>query len=778
MWIETEIKEVFQSRAGLEMVRFTAIKGGGQLWAAPAQLVRQGLAVDALAPGERVEIEVVAGRLVAVRSQTSPRQGSRETGRPPSGAPGRVGSSSSEASTMATTIPYGFVPIDVDHVVADRPVLHDGSGSDGTDGGELLSGEILCSLTARTPLLPGNARYPCRSADYQKLTGWGVLGALPEKQIAEPLRLDDGRVVIAGSALKGMLRMSLSVLFSAPMERVRERHFTYRPNLGHANTPQLECRPAIVREVSQDTMDVDVLPAQSAIFVHGRNAARALSGSTMGAVVSKTANAVYLDFDRRTGQKRLKDDAGGRPFTLRHYLFFYAGGMDGTGIMAKAFNGKRTHNDALVSEDDVLNNAQSAKVSKEVIERYRKTQKVLADNEAGHLVRSHPLAKDLKTLLGDKWAEREGQGILAATELKKDQLIFVEVEDQKGTLHVRSLGHNYQYRSAYTSSIRKKDDKPRECLRPTASEQATEADGRPQALTAARLMFGYVRDDDMNPVGKKDTAFTRFAGRIAVNHALSEENPKFLGDPARGYCVPLPILGQPKPSAWEFYLDQNASGQPATYGDLPSDAGGDLAGRKYYRHQPTVQNIKGDAQAEASDQATIARCICAPGTKFKFAVRFARLREWELGALMAVLTPEFLGEAGKTYAHKLGLGRPLGMGSVRIAIDTMRVRCERECRLPDEDNRSTYQDSALQALRDKQSGVDHKLWLKMHEYARTGRIAFPVRETTVTENGQKVKRETIYAWHTKIRRDYSRVRREKVPDWTALSAEIKEATGE
>jgi CRISPR-associated protein (TIGR03986 family) len=243
--------------------------------------------------------------------------------------------------------------------------------------------------------------------------------------------------------------------------------------------------------------------------------------------------------------------------------------------------------------------------------------------------------------------------------------------------------------------------------------------------------------------------------------------------------VPLPILGQPKPSAWEFYLRQDSNSKPVTYGDLPGDAGGELAGRKYYRHQPKVQqlgDIMGTPEAERSDQSTYARCICAVGTKFKFAVRFARLRKWELGALMAVLTPEFLGETGKTYAHKLGLGRPLGMGSVRIAIDAMRVRRERDAALATEDNRIEFEVGAIGALKEKLSGSDCMQWLKLHQYGPSGNISYPMESAMRRQPPPPP--QTIYDWHTNRRREYSELRREKDPDWKYLSEKIQIAKGE
>jgi cold shock CspA family protein len=129
-------------------------------------------------------------------------------------------------SNDGTILPYGFVPINLAHSVTDVPIWHDG-----WNGGELLSGEIFCELEALTPLLPGNMRYKAKDADPQQLHKWGFGSVDPEKQIAEPLRLPDGRVVIAGSALKGLIRHSLGALAAAPMERVAEHHYSYRPNL-------------------------------------------------------------------------------------------------------------------------------------------------------------------------------------------------------------------------------------------------------------------------------------------------------------------------------------------------------------------------------------------------------------------------------------------------------------------------------------------------------------------------------------------------------------------
>ena len=131
------------------------------------------------------------------------------------------------------TPPYHFVPIPVsdDKVqsVTDSPVFHDGVNPNKET---LFSGELRCPLTALTPLLVGNDQYPKQENCDGDIEAWLKKNdSEKDKQVLEALRLPDGRVLIAGSSLKGMLRQSLGALLAAPMERVGERTYSYRPNM-------------------------------------------------------------------------------------------------------------------------------------------------------------------------------------------------------------------------------------------------------------------------------------------------------------------------------------------------------------------------------------------------------------------------------------------------------------------------------------------------------------------------------------------------------------------
>jgi len=139
----------------------------------------------------------------------------------------------------------------------------------------------------------------------------------------------------------------------------------------------------------------------------------------------------------------------------------------------------------------------------------------------------------------------------------------------------------------------------------------------------------------------------------------------------------LPILSSPKVSATEFYMEDvggaayfnydyyvnyyeyfDAEGKSAkapvrTLLDTPR-----LRGRKFYWHRKTVIS---DTTKSSANQRVEVRPVKS-GKTFKFEIAFDRLTNAELETFLWILT---FGGEGK-YAHKLGNGKPVGYGSVRI----------------------------------------------------------------------------------------------------------------
>ena len=280
-------------------------------------------------------------------------------------------------------------------------------------------------------------------------------------------------------------------------------------------------------------------------------------------------------------------------------------------------------------------------------------------------------------------------------------------------------------------------------------------------LTGARLLFGYVdgmnqdeqdqcaRDLGVVPPKLKDSDAARLAGRISINAAvevcandsLGELDDRFIGKNGFSlgeldhpeYAIPLKILGQPKASAVEHYIRQPVR-RMKTYGDLPGvdgdDSAGDLSGRKFYRHQKRAReehSLFADYSNENinNDQSALARFVSKPDTKFRFTLRFKDLHSWELGAVILALAPQYKDEK---CANKLGHGRPLGLGSVRIDVcETWLVNQEGALERHDE-QREDCIDAFETVVNEMGLGSQLATWLEVLNYDDSVEAAYPNSE--------------------------------------------------
>jgi len=256
--------------------------------------------------------------------------------------------------------------------------------------------------------------------------------------------------------------------------------------------------------------------------------------------------------------------------------------------------------------------------------------------------------------------------------------------------------------------------------------------------------------------------------------------------------------------------DRQDQGTLCTYGDTPDDrAAGELRGRKFYLHQsdaattPQVYELRdrnqrdwasGDKPHLVGDQAIIARFVSAPGTTFRFTLRFRDLRSWELGALLFTLTadqplveglmdnltmresvsglnrwlnliPKWkVDDLHPLLALKLGHGRPLGLGSVCVQVNDV-------CRLCfDADGIPSLQKMDVNEVRreviaklaeilgqgrtpgDVGRWIEEVLlpWLQVHRYAGRKRFDYP-----------RGRDGLIYNFHTDERRRHAKGRKLK-----------------
>jgi len=211
----------------------------------------------------------------------------------------------------------------------------------------------------------------------------------------------------------------------------------------------------------------------------------------------------------------------------------------------------------------------------------------------------------------------------------------------------------------------------------------------PEYIDFAEAMLGYVRTfselEDMvrrkviKEIAPQGDPQRAFASRISVTQAtLVNENLSddefWLVPPTSDPIVPK-ILATPKPTAFQMYLTQQ---EPDLKSKLdhytsPPPHATNIRGNKLYWHQGkrTFDDLKekdeqwlrdGKVKPE-STQHTQFRPV-RDGVEFKFRVYFENLSDEELGALCWALHP--VGEEGKTYCHSLGMGKPFGMGAVKL----------------------------------------------------------------------------------------------------------------
>jgi len=217
---------------------------------------------------------------------------------------------------------------------------------------------------------------------------------------------------------------------------------------------------------------------------------------------------------------------------------------------------------------------------------------------------------------------------------------------------VRFFGRAQMFRLPYSLSPR--DFVPKHIREPDDNQEQPVTD-------IAEAMFGHVsrhsNDDPRKPI----------AGRVFISDAcLADGQDKsavwWHNEPFHPH-----ILASPKPTTFQHYLTQEHSNTRELhhYASTPGEETC-IRGHKLYWHKGEV-NL--DAIREA-DQEKIARAPkqytrfspVKPNTKFEFTIRFENLSRVELGALLWVLDIA----SKDCYRLKLGMGKPLGMGSVGI----------------------------------------------------------------------------------------------------------------
>ncbi|TZE82165.1 TIGR03986 family CRISPR-associated RAMP protein [Calorimonas adulescens] len=199
---------------------------------------------------------------------------------------------------------------------------------------------------------------------------------------------------------------------------------------------------------------------------------------------------------------------------------------------------------------------------------------------------------------------------------------YIQYEDKSGQKHY-FFGHTGMFRIPYKYSI--------------GDYIPLHGDGRPDMVES---VFGYTE-------GKK-----AHKGRVLFTDARLADKQNVV---SRHH---VSVLGSPKPSSYQLYLNQDTHdiGKLKNYNSKPFDETV-IRGYKLYWHKNYVKDVEN--KTGKKDVETEFDAISA-GISFEFKVYFENLSNEELGMLLWVLK---LPDGCK---YKLGLGKPLGCGSVDI----------------------------------------------------------------------------------------------------------------
>lgn len=212
---------------------------------------------------------------------------------------------------------------------------------------------------------------------------------------------------------------------------------------------------------------------------------------------------------------------------------------------------------------------------------------------------------------------------------------YVEWEDNDGQKHV-TFGHTPYFRIPYVNTL--KDANPQ------LKEYEHDKD-------FAQVLFGIA--SDKNKDGKENKGWR---GRVFF------EDATFVGSKDVPYYkekVRIKVLGTPKPTTYQHYLVQESEDVREIRHWDSEDA--IIRGYKYYWHRPKAgyKCLSSEHKKKPGDVHTEIQPVFE-GSVFKGRLRFENLHEEELGALLFAL------KLPVGCAHKIGMGKPIGLGSVKI----------------------------------------------------------------------------------------------------------------
>ncbi len=309
-------------------------------------------------------------------------------------------------------------------------------------------------------------------------------------------------------------------------------------------------------------------------------------------------------------------------------------------------------------------------------------------------------------------------------------------------------------------------------------------------VSPAELLFGFTEDWKGRKKDKADAALA-YRGRVRFSHALLEDEGE--EDPYLKKVI-LKILDKPKPPSPALYFTK--IGQPCEFiekYELKRNNGYAPKGRKFYLHYREEREIR-EHEGRILHPWETHPDLTRPGVKqsrlkqkveirpvkkertFSFHVDFENLDQWELGMLCYSLKP------AENFLHKIGMGKPIGLGSVEIQVEKIeyinRLKRYSEDDLFNSDHRyHTENDPNFETLRnafktwaqEKIPDIIHALELLGNRDAVKYRVHTPL---TMDQRGAAEEKETFKWFVNNEKNDKNQGGKQQLKSITPQDSEI------
>lgn len=542
------------------------------------------------------------------------------------------------AEERTARAPYNFVPLPESVVTAGDLPRRDRYDSD------LHTGTIRCTLTTETPLYTRAALEP---EEY----GYREAKEKPDSFYVDPVTKEP---VIPGSTLRGMLRTLMEIVTYSKLQPVTDRQLFFRTlddtSLGRAYGRRMS---------GGDPRTRGYYPLASAGYMERRGysyfirPAQEIEGTQFYRVREQIAlKAVpgLRDMARQRGDGRwspnrqyqwMRRPVWFRPVPARSHLpdspTYYADieEMSVENMSAEA----GWQQGWFIASGWVPSRQGAGKLRHWIVGPPTEDDEGLIALNDMDIEAYDELGAGLSQAI-----KKERMSVLPSSNGEQIPCFYTFWQDSQGRQRV-AFGHTAMFRLPYEWS-------PRDLLPDYLKEGSSVTD-------MAEALLGWV-----------DTAKgLQIAGRVTVGDARLTAAPDGMFE-LQDSEEPIPVLlSGPKPTTFQHYLTQDTDRKDELrhYQGMGETT---LRGHKLYWHknEGLRRSDYGDGNASPdSTQHTYLRPIKA-GVSFSFDICFENLADVELGALLWVL---IVCGSGK-HRLKVGMAKPLGLGTVRVSAD---LRC-------------------------------------------------------------------------------------------------------